>query len=122
MLKIDKVHEDERGEIYSITGDTGPFEEFVILTTKKGFARGGCIHNLNNEYGIILSGEVDYQIGEYKHEKCKAGDRMFIKKGTPHYFYAQEDSIVMEFGATTEEKKEKHPEFRKLVDIINRRK
>jgi len=30
------------------------------------------------------------------------------------------DSIVMEFGATPEEKKEKHPEFRKIVDEINK--
>ena len=43
----------------------------------------------------------------------------FIPRNTPHYFIALEDSIILEWGATPEEKINKHKEFRKMVDDIN---
>jgi hypothetical protein len=42
-----------------------------------------------------------------------------IPKGTPHYFISWGYSLVLEWGATIEEKGEKHLEFRQIVDRIN---
>ena len=53
MLKLSKLHEDKRGEIYLITGDLKEHEEITLFTTRKGYARGGCIHNINDEYCTI---------------------------------------------------------------------
>ncbi|GAF90581.1 unnamed protein product, partial [marine sediment metagenome] len=37
-MEINKVHGDERGEIYTITGEEMSTPEITLLFTKKGFA------------------------------------------------------------------------------------
>jgi len=117
MLKMDKIHEDKRGEIYSITGDLKD-DEIVVFTCKKGKSRGGCIHNINDEYFVVLEGTIKYKIGDDV-EMYSKGMAGFVPSKTPHYFVAQTDCIVAEWGATIQEKKEKHLETRKIVDEIN---
>jgi len=124
MLKMKKIHKDERGEIYLIEGkELQHHEEVTIFTCKQGFARGGCIHHKNDEHCTVLEGEVHYYIGNmaFPYVKMKKGDTVKISRGTPHYFLAYTDCIVMEWGATKKEKEEKHMSTRKIVDEINER-
>jgi len=119
-LELRKIHEGKRGEIHIITGDSLKDEEITIFITKRKFARGGCIHKENDEHCVVLEGYVECFLKDRKAEILRKGQTFKIPKNTPHYFVSLSDSIVMEFGATPEEKKEKHPEFRKIVDEINK--
>lgn len=122
IMKLDKVHEDKRGKIYTLTGnDLKESEEITIFTCKKGFARGGCIHKFSDEYVCILEGCVKYFIGDEGPEIMIKGESFLIPKNTPHFFVAQVDSLVAEWGATKKEKEEKHLETRKKVDEINKK-
>lgn len=119
MLQYKKVHEDARGEI-SILYDPNEKDdkEIAFLRTNAGYARGGCIHRINDETAIVAKGKVKYYIDGkelYAFEK----DIIFIPKSTSHYFISLTDSIIIEFGATISEKQEKDPETKKIVDKIN---
>jgi len=119
---LKEIHKDERGSINLLVGDTlKNFEEITLFITNEGFARGGCIHRLNNEYCVVLEGKINYFIGDKPEAIYKEGDRVFIPKNTPHYFIAMTDCIVVEWGAAPVEKKERHEKFRQIVDKINRR-
>ena len=121
MLKLEKIHKDGRGEIYLIKGDLKEHEEITLFITKKGFARGGCIHKKNNEFCVVLEGTIKHVIKDNV-KILQKGESIKVPRNTPHYFVGAIDSIVLEWGATPEEKKEKHKEFRKIVDEINKRK
>lgn len=117
-MNIDTIHSDKRGSIYSIHGKEIAYDEVAVLATKAGYARGGCIHRINDEHVCVISGVVEYHIdGHY----CRlvVGDTIVTPKNTPHYLYSVTDSVVLEWGATPEEKKEKHLETRKIVEKIN---
>lgn len=125
MLEMKKIHEDKRGEIYIITG-MKEHEEVTLFTTKAGKARGGCIHKKNDEHCIVLEGEIEHFM-KWQHDclplgkvRGKKGIVITVPANKPHYFVSLTDSLVMEWGATAEEKKEKDPEFRKIVDRINK--
>ena len=120
-LQLRKIHEDERGKIYLILGDDlKEHEEITIFTCNKGYARGGCVHNINDESCCVLEGSIKYFMsGLKKPSLLIKGDSIVIPKKTPHYFIAQTDCVVIEWGATPTEKSEKHVEFRKKVDAIN---
>lgn len=119
-MELKKIHADDRGEIYILTGLV-VFPEVTCFRTKDGYARGGCIHNINSENICVIEGEIVYVWGENKREKLLvAGESMTIEKGTPHYYFSETDSLVLEWGATPEEKIEKHKEFREIVDNINK--
>jgi len=120
MLNLERIHKDERGEIDLLKGMMR-YPEITLFTTKKGFARGGCIHRVNGEFNVVLEGEIRYFIGE-KEVLMKVGDSVTIPKNTPHYFIALTDSLVAEWGCEPEEKVEKHKEFREIVDKINKEK
>jgi len=123
-MEFTKIHSDERGDIYSLTG-LNQYAEVVLFKTKAGFARGGCIHNRSSEHICILEGEIDYAFGndsadaEIHKVRLNVGENFVIAKNTPHYFYSLTDSIVLEWGATLEEKKEKYMRYRIIVDKIN---
>ena len=116
-MKFAELHSDARGTVNILTEDLG-HPEVTIFTTKKGMARGGCIHHQSKEYVCVISGKIKYvcpQTTVY----LTTGDSFTIPKSTPHYFYSVTDSVVAEWGANEEEKKEKHLEYRKIVEHIN---
>jgi mannose-6-phosphate isomerase-like protein (cupin superfamily) len=120
MLELNKIHEDDRGEIYLIEGDLKEHEEITIFTCRKGKARGGCIHKESDEFCTVFEGAIAYYVKDMRNPiTLLKGDCIKIPKNTPHYFLALKDCIVAEWGAKPEEKKEKHLETRKIVDEIN---
>ena len=118
-MKFVKIHEDMRGEIALVLDVLPDGREVTIFTTKKGYARGGCIHRESDEDCAVIVGEIEYWIGSEKPVILVRGDACCIKANTPHYFTALTDTVVMEWGALPWEKKEKYPPSRKLVDNIN---
>ena len=115
-MKLEKINEDRRGQIWTVMiGDV----EHTFLTSNKTFARGGCTHRFSREYAVVLEGSVEYHIRGRKPRIYRKGESLSIEKNCPHYFIALEDSITLEWGASPEEKKEKHPQWRKVVDQIN---
>ena len=117
MMEFNRIYLDERGEINSITG-LNQYEELAIFTTKKGNARGGCVHNINDEYCVVIEGVITFYLDGVAFNMT-AGQSIKIERGSPHYYIAVTDSVVIEWGATAEEKKNKHTETRKLVEMIN---
>lgn len=116
-MKLANIHEDERGKIMILTEDMH-FPEVTVFITKAGYARGGCIHNLSDEYTCVIEGTVEYYLDDKK-TLLNTGDNIFIRRETPHYYHSITDSIVIEWGATSEEKIEKHLSTRKIVNEIN---
>lgn len=115
------MHEDERGEIYVIEGVLAGDREITLLTTKREYARGGCVHRYNDELFMVFSGRVSYKIGNEDNRIIEAGQIIKILAGRPHYFKALIDTVAVEWGATIQEKKEYDPPSRRLVDEINRK-
>jgi len=116
-MQLTKIFSDGRGDINILT-DLSVYPELTLFTTKKNMARGGCIHEEHDEYSCIIEGQVRYYIGDTITE-LGVGESIIIKKNTPHYFLALADCLVAEWGASPSEKKNKHIEFRKIVDTIN---
>ena len=121
MLNLSKLYEDKRGEIFLLKGDLKDHEEITLFTTKKTFARGGCIHEFNDESCVVLEGAIKYYIGNNEPKILHKGQSIIIPHNTPHYFQSITDSLVVEWGATPKEKKHKHESLRKIVDDINNR-
>lgn len=119
MLNLKEIHKDNRGEIHLLKGDLQDHEEITLFLTKKGFARGGCIHRTNGEFNTVIEGKIHYFIDE-KEVLMKKGDSVEIPSNSPHYFISLTDSLVMEWGCVPEEKIEKYKPFRDIVDEINR--
>jgi len=118
MIEFKHIHEDERGSIECFYIDG---VEYTILTTKKGFARGGCIHPEHDEYAVILEGIVFYYVMGQPVKQYIKGENLLIKKNTPHYLLATTDAVTLEWGALPKEKDIKDKEFREIVDNINRK-
>jgi mannose-6-phosphate isomerase-like protein (cupin superfamily) len=115
-MKLDMIHSDYRGAIWTLMIDG---TEHTFLKSNKGYARGGCVHKFSIEHVVILEGSVEYHIQGKKIRVYKKGQSLSIQPNRPHYFVALENSTVVEWGPSPEEKKEKHPEWRKVVDQIN---
>lgn len=120
-MELKKIHEDKRGYIYVVDNLLEDNREFSFLEIKEGFARGGCLHK-NDEYFVVIEGSIKFILG-YEEKILKKGESGLIPKNLPHAFVALEDSIVSEWGISTEEKEAdvKDPELRKTVDDLNKR-
>ena len=123
-MDLNKIHEDQRGVIYSIVGDPITYEEVSFLSTKAGLARGGCIHNENSEHLCVIQGEISYfyRLPGETDMRCvslTAGQGITVPPCTPHYMVSITDSIIMEWGCKISEKQEKHAELRAIVNAIN---
>lgn len=116
MLKMETVHEDERGGIYVISLDDG--KDVVLNTTKKGFARGGCYHEHNDENFVVIRGMVRLWVDGHE-EVYHPGMSEYIPKGAPHMMKALDDCITMEWGATRAEKNSYDEKLRASVAKIN---
>jgi len=122
-VKLEKIHEDKRGEIYcfDING-----KEFLLLSTKKGFSRGGEIHD-RNQYLIVLEGEIEVMLYDvdnktegisHRYNPVGQGELVKIPIGTPHYMTALTDSLVLEWKGKKwdcKEAKEMARLYRKMV-------
>ena len=118
-MELKKIHEDQRGYIYVVENLLEDNKEFSFLEIKKGAARGGCLHS-NDENFVVIKGKIKYKYGD-KEEIVSQGQSRLISAGVAHAFIGLEDSIVSEWGITTEEKEldKKDPELRKIVDDMN---
>ena len=119
-MELKKIHEDKRGYIYLVENLLKDGKEFTFLEVKKGAARGGCLHE-NNEYFVVIKGRIKYLHGN-KEEIVSSGESRTIPAGEPHAFIGIENSIVSEWGITSEEKRmdKKDSEMRKMIDEINK--
>ena len=118
-MELRKIHEDQRGFIYLVKDLLENNKEFTFLEIKKGLARGGCYHTKNENF-VVIKGKVKVICGSKTWEAIQ-GDSGTFPAFEPHAFEALEDSIVSEWGITTEEKERdvKNPELRKIIDEIN---
>lgn len=115
-----KIYEDKRGEIYVVTGLFMEERELTLFTTRKGYSRGGCIHKDSDEWCCVLDGVIEYYVEGRSPERFHVGRGTLIPKNTQHFFIALTDSIVIEWGPTPAEKKQKGI-WREYVVKINER-
>lgn len=123
-MNFEKIHEDDRGGIYALA--SFKYDEIVMFRTNEGYARGGCVHPISDEYFCVVEGMVELTIknqdGTDSARALSAGQSVTIPCNTPHYFYSIVDSLVMEWGPAKEEKNVRNPDFRKKVEEINAKK
>ena len=113
-MSLEKVYNDGRGSIYvDVRGD----KELKVIHTRKGFARGGCIH-YKEEKVICISGYIAFIVGDKK-TYLEEGQSLIIPAKTPHYMVAFEDSVIVEEGSVKTTSEAKHKEMRIFVDLIN---
>jgi len=121
-MLLETVHTDERGTIFALN-NIGFFDEITMFETKKGHARGGCVHPNTDEYFCVLSGMIELVLGNADGTDTikfmKTGDSTTITKNTSHYFYSVIDSLVCEWGPKLEEKNVRDAKYRARVDEIN---
>jgi len=95
MIKLFHILEDERGMIYKISAD----KDYWLSYTKRGFARGGDIHD-GCQFNAILKGKflvkMMYPDGEVKRLLLE-GQSIVIPNDIPHMFIALEDSYMIEW-------------------------
>lgn len=123
-MKLEHIHSDNRGCIYSVTEKPLSSPEVSFLSTKKGIARGGCIHYKNYEHLCVIEGTIEYYFRlpnetEISNVILSTGQTISIPPATPHYLISLTDSIVIEWGCDLDEKKEKYEPFRRIVNEIN---
>jgi len=119
-MKLEKIHEDKRGEIHLVTGLLPEDRELTVFTTMYGYARGGCVHKESDEDAVVIAGSIKYFVEGRAPATLSRGDTIHIPPDTPHYFIAlTPETIMIEWGPRPWEKKEKHPLWRSYVDIIN---
>lgn len=116
-MNFNKVHEDYRGEVAVVWGMGCP--EVTMFTTKKGTARGGCLHPESDEHLAVISGEIILKFPDEDYI-MKTGDVKLIPRGTPHCFVAVVDSSVLEWGPHSREKGIKDPQMFDYVKVLNR--
>jgi len=119
--ELKKIHEDKRGGIYLVKNLLEDQKEFTFMEIKAGYARGGCLHS-NDEYFVVIKGRVKYICGDEERELV-AGNSGVIPAFKPHAFIGVEDSIVSEWGITSEEKERdaKDEHLRAHVDQLNQK-
>ncbi|MBT7567514.1 aminotransferase class V-fold PLP-dependent enzyme [archaeon] len=118
-IKLEKIHEDKRGSIHLVEDLLPSDKEFTFLEINKGYARGGCLHS-NDEHLVVVKGKIRFICGE-EETIVGMGESARIPANRAHAFIALEDSVVSEWGITSEEKNHdaKDPQLRALVDEIN---
>ncbi len=111
-MRLDNVHEDYRGSIYTLTEKD---ELCNILFTNKGKARGGCVHDLD-EHLLVISGEIELFLLSVGYT-LRAGSCISIPKTIPHYFVSVTDSIVSESGTKGKIRNKYQPHLDKINEI-----
>jgi len=119
VLPFYQEHSDERRTIYANT-ELLNGKEISIIKLNKGKAIGGCIHP-KDEYWVVLSGCVLVSTGVVN-TIARSPDSGTFYANTPHAFYAEDDSIIMEWGISPEDKlnSPKDEEMLKRIKELNR--
>lgn len=115
-VKLTRVSNDARGEIYSLGFPAGSVVN--IQTTNAGYARGGHSHSYDEVF-LVVSGRVEYHSGTVGNERvrvCKAGSVIRTTPGEPHYILAQVASVLAEVRPSgTNYVPKNYKPFRKIV-------
>lgn len=120
-MLLNLIHEDTRGKIFTLTG-LKECEEITIFETRKGYARGGCIHTESKEHIVVAEGSISFYFeldSAMELRVLRKGDAFTLSNNTPHFFTSIEDSVVMEWGPKISEKQTKFEQYRQIVDHIN---
>lgn len=118
MLEIRKVHEDSRGEIFEVLLDKK--QTGLIVSTKKGKARGGHYHPRTQEM-YVVKGRFEYitmQKGRKETEKrriIKEGAFISVPPNEIHMMIAKTDCVFFESMRGGYEAKN-YPPYRKIVE------
>lgn len=113
-MKLEKVHEDERGSIHRLLFKG---KEFIILFTRKGYLRGGDYHK-SKQHDVVLVGEMKFRYrinGKDYSKTLGAGEMTHFEPHVPHMFSAKEDTVIVEWLEGEFEKSYYQP-YRKLVE------
>ena len=118
-MEFKEVSKDFRRTILANSDILADKKEMSIIILNKGKAIGGCKHD-KEENMVVISGKILY-IGDSLEANCEmtSGQSRTIKAHEPHTFVALEESILMEWGLTAEEKKNQDKDKLHL-QIINK--
>lgn len=101
-MRVEKIHEDNRGEIFKF--DIGE-QEYLIIVTNKGCKRGGEVHD-RNQYIVVLRGEIEVMLYDvdsktesmsHRYNPVGEGELVKIPTGIPHYMTSLTDSVFLEW-------------------------
>lgn len=95
-MRIKKINQDERGEIWKIESRK---KTIFLSKTFKDFARGGDIHR-GKQFNCVIEGSFRVLMKYPDKEKeiiLKGGNLAIIPKEIPHVFIALEDSVMIEW-------------------------
>lgn len=115
-MKIEKVNEDKRGEIWKI--DTGK-KVLFLAKTFKGYARGGDIHR-GKQYTLILEGRMEVRMKYPEREEIRnleKNEMIIAPAEIPHVFIALEETVFLEWHEKPlppYNKKRFYPAYRRL--------
>lgn len=116
-MKLEKIYKDKRGVIYRLMVDG---KEYMVIETKKGYARGGDYHQ-SIQHDIVLKGQIlweerdeeDNNIGKVMVE----GESNIVSPEVPHMYTSLTDSIVLEWLDGSYERKYYDP-YRKKIEAL----
>jgi len=115
MVFIELIHEDERGSIHRILSQG---KEYLILFTRRGYARGGD-HHKTIQHGVVISGQVEYRWkwlgGGETIKTLGPGEHISFPAGAPHLMTSITDSLVVEWLEGGVFEKTYYEPYRKLV-------
>lgn len=119
MIMLEKIQEDNRGEIWRFTIKD---RVFWLSRTMSGYGRGGDIH-IGKQYNLILGGAMKvlrmYPGGE-KVDVFKQDNFIICESGIPHLFIALEDNTIMlewhEFPLPPYKDKEFYKPYRDIIE------
>lgn len=95
MLKrfaTDFEFQDDRGSIVQLVHQG--YQQFNVITTKKGVMRGGHFHKRNEEAFYIISGSLTIEVNGEKAD-FGPGDFFGIEANDMHSFYFLEDTLLV---------------------------
>lgn len=93
--EIKKVHEDERGIIYTFFIDG---KEELLTFTKQDYMRGGHSHR-DAQHTMVLSGSIEWREWKNDHEEVfilNEGDKHVAPSFVPHLMTAICDCWILE--------------------------
>lgn len=122
-MEVTKIHEDERGSLYTIRFKD---KEFLLIETKQGYSRGGDYHQSKQHFTLLkgkiqLKYKVKYNIYDPNDIGCdmnkilEEGNSISIDAEMPHMFTALTDCLVVEW-LEGEREKTYFEEYRRLVE------